>query len=87
MYRVVNITKSTEYECDAIETITVHDGQYVPAVGDAADGFTAMKIVHVSPSEEYYTKERFAFEGHTLTGEEDYGMFEDIPDEAPEDEA
>ena len=87
MYRVVNLTQSTEHECDAIETIVVHNGQCVPVARDDADGFMAFKIVQVSQSEEYYIAERFAFEGHTLTGEEDYGMFEDIPDEDTEEEA
>ena len=77
MYTVTNITKGTTSECDAIETIKAIDGQYTPAEHNIADGFKALTIVHVSPSEEHYEEEVFVFEGHYLTGTEDTGMFED----------
>lgn len=80
MYIVTNITKGTQYECDAIETITVEDGEYIPAEHDASDGFKAMKIVQVSPSEQYYEVEVFAYDGHTLKGTEDTGSWESAPE-------
>ena len=71
MYKVTNITKSTEFECDAIETITVENNVYRPIDPDKADGFKALTIVEVSPSEQYYTEEAFVYAGHTLLGTED----------------
>ena len=86
MYIVTNITKGTTSECDAIETIKAVDNKYIPAEQDIADGFKALTIVHVSPSEEYFTEEVFVYDGHYLTGTEDTGMFEDIPEPEPEEE-
>lgn len=80
MYIVRNITQGVTTECDAIETITVINGQYVPAEQSDADGFKAMTIVHVSPSEEYYNVEIFAYPDHILKGTEDEGVFEFVPD-------
>lgn len=81
MILVTNITKGEQFEADAIETLTLKDGEYYPTERDKADGFDAMTIVHVSPTEEYYTHEYFAFEGHTLKGTEDTGEYEFIPDD------
>ena len=81
MYKVYNLTKHTESECDAIETITVINGEYHPIEREGSDGFKAMKIVEVSPSEQYYDITIFRFEGHTLIGGEDEGRYEDEPEE------
>lgn len=86
MYLVTNITKSTQYECDAIETITVVNNEYIPVEHENADGFNAMKIIQVSPSEQYYQIETFVYEGHTLKGTEDTGKFEDIPEPEPDED-
>lgn len=66
--------------CDAIETITVIDGAYRPIERENADGFKAMKIVGVSPSEQYYDITIYRYEGHTLIGGEDEGRYEDEPE-------
>lgn len=86
MYLVTNITKGTQYECDAIETITVVDNEYTPIELPNADGFNAMKIVYVSPTEQYYQIETFAFENHTLKGNEDIGKYEDKPEPEPDED-
>ena len=75
MYLVRNITQGTRSACDAIETIKAIDGRYVATELESSDGFKALTIVHVSPSEEYYTEEVFVYEGHYLTGVEDTGSF------------
>lgn len=80
MILVKNLTKSTQYECDAIETLTLKDGEYYPTEAENADGFVALTIVYVSPTEEYYNREYFVFEGHEMKGTEDTGEYEFIPD-------
>lgn len=77
MYIVKNLTKHTVSECDAIETIVAVGRDYLPAEHDVADGFKALTIVRVSPTEEHYAEEVFVFENHYLTGVEDTGIFED----------
>ena len=83
MYKVTNITKGTTSECDAIETINT---SYQPTELENAEGFKAMTIVTVSPSEQYYQIDIYALEGHTLSGGEDEGRYEDIPEPEEEEE-
>ena len=83
MIKVYNLTKQTESTCDAIETI---NNEYRPVELEFADGFKALTIVHVSPSEEYYTEEIFAFEDHTLPNNEDTGRYEEEEDPEEEEE-
>lgn len=54
--------------CDAIETITAVNGEIVPVEYNEADGFKALTIVEVSPSEQYYNETLYAFPDHTLDG-------------------
>jgi len=84
MILVTNITKGTQSECDAIETLTLDNGEYIPVDPDKADGFAALTIIHVSPSEEYYEAEYFVFDGHEMKGNEDVGEYEFIPEPAEE---
>ena len=78
MYIVTNLSVEphTQTECDAIETI-VYDAEnekYVPS--ETPDGFRALKIEYVSPTEQIYVETIYAFEGHTLSGVEPIGKYE-----------
>ena len=68
--------------CDAIEYITARDGVIVPAEQSDADGFKAMVIVDVSPTEQYYATTLYAFPDHTLDGfDVPTGTFEEVEEE------
>lgn len=65
--------------CDAIEYIAVCDGVIVPTEQSEADGFKALVIVDVSPTEQYYTETLYAFPDHTLDGfDVPTGIFEEV---------
>ena len=86
MYIVTNLDTGVTSECDAIETI-IYDGEkYVPS--DNPDGFRALTIEHISPTEEIYVETIYCFEGHTLSGTEDIGEYEwqDEPEPEPDTE-
>lgn len=71
--------------CDAIETYKVIGGVLTPIERPEADGFKAFTIVHVSPSEEYYTEILYRFPGHTLEGFEcEIATFEEDDEEEEE---
>ena len=61
-------SNGTESTCDAIETVTSINGTIKPIEVNKADGFHAMVIVHVSPSEEYYDETLYVLPDHTLDG-------------------
>lgn len=61
-------TNGETYNCDAIETYKVIEGQLTPIEQPEADGFKSFIIVHVSPSEEYYEEKLYHLPGHTLEG-------------------
>ena len=72
---------------DAIETVTSINGAIKPIEVAKADGFNAMVIVHVSPSEEYYDKTLYVLPDHTLDGYDvPVGTFEYEPDPEPDPE-
>ena len=73
MYIVTNLTTHEQTECDAIETIIFDGEKYVPS--DNPDGFRAMQIKYISPTEEVYIETIYAFEGHTLSGGEPTGEY------------
>jgi hypothetical protein len=82
--RNLSVTPPTEEECDAIETI-IYDagsGKYVPS--DNPDGFRALKIEYISPTEQIYIETIYAFEGHTLSGTEPTGEYEWQEEPEPE---
>ena len=81
MYIVTNLDTGVTSECDAIETVIYDSEKYIPS--DNPDGFKAMTIQHISPTEEVYTEVVYAFEGHTLSGAEPVGeyVWEDDPEE------
>lgn len=84
MYRI--ITNDNTFNVDAIEYIKVIGGEYVPVVEDEADGFKAMKIIHVSSTVETYRVSIYAFPDHTLIGGEETATIELVEDEDETDE-
>ena len=86
MYIVTNITAQTETECDAIEKITYDKKKKVYISSDNPDGFKALVIEHISPTEEHYIETVYVFSGHTMKGNEPIGEYrwEDEPDEPTE---
>lgn len=86
------ISNGEEYYADAIETCAVINGVLRPIEAVNADGFKAMVIVHVSPSEEYYDETLYVLPNHTLDGYDvPVGTYEwepePEPDEGGEDDA
>lgn len=84
MYIIINkSTKSpSTQECDAIETV-IYDkksGEYIPS--EKPDGFKALVIDHISPTEEKYIETIYVFEGHTMKGNEPTGEITWVDDEA-----
>lgn len=78
MYIVTNLsaTPPTQSECDAIETVIYNKKKkaYIPS--ENPDGFKAFVIEHISPTEEICVVTVYAFEGHTLSGNEPFGEYE-----------
>ena len=76
MYIVTNLTTHEQTAVDAIETVIydAESGAYIPS--ENPDGFRALTIVHISPTEERYDEVVYAFEGHTLSGVEPTGKYE-----------
>lgn len=68
MYKITNKTTGEITTCDAIEYI---NSDYIPTEKDSADGFYALVIETISPSEQRYISTAYAFEGHKLKGGED----------------
>lgn len=85
MYIVTNLDMHTETECDAIEKIIYDSEKEIYVSSDNPDGFKALVIEHISPTEEHYIETVYAFEGHTLSGDEPIGEYrweDDEPEEA-----
>lgn len=80
MYLVKNVGNGSEFRCDAIETLTVRDGEYTPTEREFADGFRA--IVNNEDGTDVALTIVYAFEGHTLLGGEPTATFESV--EEPE---
>jgi hypothetical protein len=55
---------------DAVEFLTVKNGQYTPVEEGLADGFKAFTYTYTSPSEAETHTEIYAFPGHSLLGGE-----------------
>jgi len=80
MYIIHNLTTHTDSQADAIETIKAANTGYTPTERDVADGFNAF----VYGADGKTTTTPYAFEGHTLHGNEDTGSFEAAPIEENE---
>lgn len=63
-------TNGETYNCDAIETYTVIEGQLTPIELPEADGFKSFIIVEDSPSEQHCIEKLYVFPEHTLEGYE-----------------
>lgn len=82
MYKITPQT-GTAFIADAIEFLTVDSGILIPTEQENADGFNAMTINHVSPTEESYTTVTYTLPDHSLLGGEPIATFEDLEVEEP----
>lgn len=83
MYEIV--TDEETFMAEAIQHITVKNGEYVPVIYVESDGFRA--FLPFDEEEGVQEVRVFALPDHTLLGFEPTGTFEFFPDPDPREQA